>query len=138
LSFGPPDARVAEASLVAAKPRTPKERATSILVPDIAITEKIVRSVGVCLFLPVTFRVACKRQMRRLTAFDLVALLVTSNVLQIAAIGSDNSLGGGLVGASVIIALNGMIGMTMMNEVRYDMLGKGGYGSVIPGRLVPA
>lgn len=72
-----------------------------ILVPDIAIAEKVVRSVGVYLFLLIAFRVAGKRQLGQLTAFDLGVLLIISNVLQNAAIGSDSSLGGGLVGASV-------------------------------------
>jgi hypothetical protein len=43
LSFRPLVDRLAEASLVAAKPRTSKERAMSILIPDIAIAEKLVR-----------------------------------------------------------------------------------------------
>ena len=81
----------------------------SIPVPDITIIEKVLRSVGVYLFLLVAFRVAGKRQLGQLTAFDLVVLLVISNVLQNAAIGSDNSLGGGLVGASVIITLNWVV-----------------------------
>jgi uncharacterized membrane protein YcaP (DUF421 family) len=89
-----------------ARARQTKESHMDILVPDIAITENVVRSVGVYLFLPVAFRVAGKRQLRQLTAFDLALLLVISNVLHNAAVGSDNSLGGGLVGASVIIALN--------------------------------
>ena len=63
----------------------------SILVPDIAITEKVVRSVGVYLFLLIAFRLAGKRQLGQLTAFDPVVLLVISNVLQNAAIGNDSS-----------------------------------------------
>ena len=119
-------------------PGHPKERATSILVPDIAITEKVVRSVGVYLFLLVAFRVAGKRQLGQLTAFDLVVLLVISNVLQNAAIGSDNSLGGGLVGDSVITALNWKEGITTMSEVRYAISEEDGHVSVIPRRPVPA
>jgi uncharacterized membrane protein YcaP (DUF421 family) len=110
----------------------------SILVPDIAITEKVVRSVGVYLFLLVAFRVAGKRQLGQLTAFDLVVLLVTSNVLQNAAIGSDNSLGGELVGASAIIALNWKEGITTLSEIPYAILEEDGHGSVIPRRRVPA
>lgn len=109
-----------------------------ILVPDIAITEKVVRSVGVYFVLLVAFRVAGKRQLGQLTAFDLVVLLVISNVLQNAAIGSDNSLDGGLVGASVIIALNWKEGITTMSEVRYAILEADGHVSVIPRRPVPA
>src|SRR5207249_11459763 len=39
----------------------------------------------------------------------LIVLLIISNVLQNAAIGNDNSLGGGLLGATVIIVLNYLI-----------------------------
>ena len=65
-----------------------------ILIPEVAVAEKIVRSLVVYGFLLVAFRVAGKRQLGQLTAFDLVVLLIISNVLQNAAIGSDNSLGG--------------------------------------------
>jgi hypothetical protein len=44
-----------------ARARQTKESPMDILVPDIAITEKVVRSVGVYLFLLVAFRVAGKR-----------------------------------------------------------------------------
>jgi uncharacterized membrane protein YcaP (DUF421 family) len=95
-------------------------------------------SVGVYLFLLIAFRLAGKRQLWRLTAFDLVVLLVISNVLQSAAIGSDSSPGGGLAGASVIIALNWKEGITTMSEVRYAILEEDGHVSVIPRRPVPA
>jgi uncharacterized membrane protein YcaP (DUF421 family) len=93
-----------------------------ILIPDIAITEKVVRSVGVYLFLLTAFRLAGKRQLGQLTAFDLVVLLVISNVLQNAAIGSDNSLGGGFVGASVIIALNWMVAWLTFRHKRLERI----------------
>jgi uncharacterized membrane protein YcaP (DUF421 family) len=109
-----------------------------ILVPDIAITEKVVRSVGVYLFLLVAFRVAGKRRLGQRTAFGLGVLLVISNVLQNAAIGSDNSLGGGLDGASVIIALNWKEGITTLSEVRYAILEADGHVRVLPRRPVPA
>jgi len=75
----------------------------NILVPDIAVAEKILRSVAVYGFLLVAFRIAGKRQLGQMTAFDLIVLLIISNVLQNAAIGNDNSLGGGLLGATVIL-----------------------------------
>ena len=53
-----------------------------IFVPDITVAEKVVRSVIVYAFLLVAFRLAGKRQLGQLTAFDLVVLLVISNVVQ--------------------------------------------------------
>ncbi len=80
-----------------------------ILVPDVPVLEKVVRSIAVYAFLLVGFRVAGKRQLGQMTAFDLVVLLVISNVVQNALIGRDDSLGGGLIGATVILALNGVV-----------------------------
>jgi uncharacterized membrane protein YcaP (DUF421 family) len=77
-----------------------------LFVPDISILEKIFRSVVVYLFLLVAFRITGKRQVGQLTPFDLVLLLLISNVVQNAVIGNDNSLGGGLLGAATILILN--------------------------------
>ncbi len=78
----------------------------NIFVPEITVAEKIVRSVVVYLFLLIAFRFTGKRQVGQLTPFDLVVLLIISNVVQNAVIGNDNSLGGGLLGALVILLLN--------------------------------
>jgi uncharacterized membrane protein YcaP (DUF421 family) len=78
----------------------------SLFVPDISIAEKILRSIVVYLFLLVAFRLTGKRQVGQLTPFDLVLLLLISNVVQNAVIGNDNSLGGGLLGAVTILLLN--------------------------------
>src|SRR5438445_38911 len=78
----------------------------SLFVPEIAILEKVLRSVVVYLFMLAAFRFTGKRQVGQLTPFDLVLLLIISNVVQNAIIGPDNSLGGGLLGAVVILALN--------------------------------
>jgi uncharacterized membrane protein YcaP (DUF421 family) len=52
------------------------------------------------------FRVSGKRQVGQLTPFDLVVLLILSNVVQNALIGNDDSLTGGLIGAATILGLN--------------------------------
>ena len=77
-----------------------------IFIPEISIAEKVLRSVVVYLFLLVAFRFTGKRQVGQLTPFDLVVLLIISNVIQNAVIGPDNSLGGGLLGAVTILGLN--------------------------------
>jgi uncharacterized membrane protein YcaP (DUF421 family) len=92
------------------------------LVPDIAVAEKILRSVAVYGFLLVAFRVAGKRQLGQMTAFDLIVLLIISNVLQNAAIGNDNSLGGGLLGATVIILLNLLIAWMTFRHKRLERI----------------
>jgi uncharacterized membrane protein YcaP (DUF421 family) len=74
--------------------------------PDIPVWEKIVRSAVIYLFILLAFRFTGKRQVGQLTPFDLVLLLIISNVVQNAIIGNDNSLGGGILGAVTILVLN--------------------------------
>jgi uncharacterized membrane protein YcaP (DUF421 family) len=78
-------------------------------MPDIPIWEKIIRSVVVYLFILIAFRFTGKRQVGQLTPFDLIVLLVLANVVQNAIIGNDNSLGGGLLGATVVLLLNWIV-----------------------------
>lgn len=78
-------------------------------IPDIPVLEKILRSVVVYLFILVALRFTGKRQVGQLTPFDLVVLLILSNVVQNAIIGNDNSLTGGLIGAVTILVLNFLV-----------------------------
>ncbi|GLQ56189.1 DUF421 domain-containing protein [Devosia nitrariae] len=50
-----------------------------------------------------------KRVLGQFTPFDLVALLLISNVVQNAMLGPDMSVIGGLLGAAVILALNRLV-----------------------------
>ena len=52
---------------------------------------------------------AGKRELAQLNSFDLVVLLLLSNVVQNAIIGADNSLVGGLLGAVVLVAGNYLV-----------------------------
>jgi uncharacterized membrane protein YcaP (DUF421 family) len=78
----------------------------NIWIPEVSIAEKILRSVAIYAFLLLAFRFTGKRQVGQLTPFDLVVLLIISNVVQNAVIGPDNSLGGGVIGALAILGLN--------------------------------
>lgn len=79
---------------------------TDLLVPGVSVIEKVVRSVIVYGFLIILLRIAGKRTLGQLTSFDLVVLLLLSNTVQNAIIGNDNSLAGGLLGATVLIVVN--------------------------------
>lgn len=68
--------------------------------------EKAVRTAAVYGALLFLLHVSGKRQMAQLNSFDLVVLLLLSNVVQNAVIGNDNSLLGGLLGAVILLALN--------------------------------
>ncbi|MDN5918295.1 MAG: DUF421 domain-containing protein [Pseudonocardia sp.] len=73
---------------------------------QVPLLEKALRTVGVYGGLVVLLRLAGKRDLAQLNSFDLVVLLLLSNVVQNAVIGSDNSLTGGLLGAAVLLAVN--------------------------------
>ncbi len=77
-----------------------------IWIPEITVLEKILRSAVIYFFVLIAFRFAGKREVGQLTPFDLVVLLIISNVVQNAVIGPDNSLGGGIIGATTILVLN--------------------------------
>ena len=86
-------------------------------MPEIPFWDKIVRSIVVYLFILAAFRFTGKRQVGQLTPFDLVVLLLISNVVQNAVIGPDNSLIGGLIGAVVILLLNwGIVEITYRSK----------------------
>lgn len=77
-----------------------------IIYPDISILEKLVRPVLVYFFLIAGLRLAGKRELAQLNTFDLVVLLTLSNTVQNAIIGNDNSLSGGLIGATALLLAN--------------------------------
>lgn len=87
---------------------------------EISPGEKILRSLVVYLFLLIMFRLLGKRQVGQMTPFDLIVLLILSNALQNAMIGPDNSLTGGLVGATVILGANWVIGRAAFDSPRLE------------------
>jgi uncharacterized membrane protein YcaP (DUF421 family) len=68
--------------------------------------EKVLRPIFVYAFLIVGLRLAGKRELAQLNPFDLVVLLTLSNTVQNAIIGDDNSVTGGVVGASTLLLVN--------------------------------
>src|SRR5207237_3292694 len=77
-----------------------------LLYPDISILEKIIRPILVYAFLIGGLRLAGKRELAQLNAFDLVVLLTLSNTVQNAIIGNDNSVTGGIIGATTLLVVN--------------------------------
>jgi uncharacterized membrane protein YcaP (DUF421 family) len=84
----------------------------------IPVVEKVIRTVGVYGGLVVLLRIAGKRDLAQLNSFDLIVLLLLSNVVQNAVIGDDTSLLGGLLGAAVLVAINaGVVRLTRTSPV---------------------
>src|SRR5260370_17087409 len=104
-----------------------------IMTPGVSVTEKLLRTVLVYLFLIVGLRLAGKRELSQINPFDLVVLLLLSNTVQNAIIGNDNSLIGGVIGAGALLILNGVVvrglyhyGKLDAIEGKPDLLGHNG------------
>lgn len=85
---------------------------------QIPLAEKVIRTVLVYGGLAVLLRLGGKRDLAQLNSFDLVVMLLLSNVVQNAVIGNDNSLAGGLLGAAVLVAINGVTVRVMNRHPR--------------------
>ncbi|HET8529469.1 MAG TPA: YetF domain-containing protein [Gaiellaceae bacterium] len=88
--------------------------------------EKAVRTAAVYAALLLLLHLAGKRQLAQLNSFDLVVLLLLSNVVQNAVIGNDNSLLGGLLGAVILIALNYVLVRAAFMSPRFGKALQGG------------
>ncbi len=75
----------------------------------IPVLEKGIRTIVVYLFITLLLRVFGRRDLAQFTTFDLVVVLLLSNVVQNAIIGPDNSLLGGLVGAAMLFVVNAVL-----------------------------
>src|SRR3954470_15299296 len=96
-----------------------------MLWPEISVLEKMVRPIIVYLFLLVGLRLAGKRELAQLNAMDLIVLLTLSNTVQNAIIGPDNSLTGGLIGATTLLALNYVVVRFLFSHPKFDRLIEG-------------
>ena len=82
--------------------------------------ELVIRSAIVYAFLLGVIRITGKRQIGQLAPFDLVLLLVLSNAVQNSMNAGDNSLVGGLVAASTLIALNSLVAVATYRSKRLE------------------
>ncbi len=89
------------------------------------VLEKILRPILVYVFLVVGLRLAGKRELAQLNPFDLVVLLTLSNTVQNAIIGDDNSVTGGLIGASTLLLVNYAVVRFLYTHERFERLVEG-------------
>jgi uncharacterized membrane protein YcaP (DUF421 family) len=82
---------------------------TDLFTTGVPVAEKVVRTIAVYLGILLLLRLAGKRDLAQLNTFDLVVLLLLSNVVQNAVIGNDNSLLGGLIGAVTLVGINSLL-----------------------------
>src|SRR5438132_13548833 len=93
--------------------------------PDVSILEKIIRPILVYFFLIVCLRLAGKRELAQLNPFDLVVLLTLSNTVQNAIIGNDNSVLGGIIGATTLLTVNYIVVRFLYSHEKLDRLIEG-------------
>jgi uncharacterized membrane protein YcaP (DUF421 family) len=96
-----------------------------LLIPGIPILEKILRPIIVYGFLVIALRMAGKRELAQLNPFDLVVLLTLSNTVQNAIIGEDNSVLGGLLGATTLLVVNYLVIRFLFTHDRIDRIVEG-------------
>jgi uncharacterized membrane protein YcaP (DUF421 family) len=85
-----------------------------LVTMGIPFGEKVVRTVAVYVVLAALLRLAGKRDLAAFNTFDLVVMLLLSNVVQNAIIGDDNSLWGGVIAAAILVFVNaGMVRLTV-------------------------
>ena len=96
-----------------------------LLLPTMSIPDKILRTIVVYFFLLVGLRLAGKRELGQLNAFDLVVLLLLSNTVQNAIIGPDDTLTGGLIGATTLIVVNWIVVRFLYSHPDLDKIVEG-------------
>jgi len=89
------------------------------------LAEKILRPIIVYAFLVVSLRLSGKRELVQLNPFDLVVLLTLSNTVQNAIIGEDNSVLGGIIGATSLLATNYLVVRFLYDHRKLDQLVEG-------------
>ncbi len=95
------------------------------------IPEKVLRTVVVYFAIVILLRIFGKRELAQLNSFDLVVLLLLSNVVQNAIIGADNSLWGGLIGAATLLFLNMVVVRVVKRWPRIDRLFEGKQNAIV-------
>ena len=79
-----------------------------MFVTGISYGEKTLRTILVYAAIVILLRLAGKRELAQLNTLDLAVVMLLSNVVQNAVIGNDNSLVGGVYGATVLITVNAL------------------------------
>ncbi|HEY6267164.1 MAG TPA: YetF domain-containing protein [Candidatus Acidoferrum sp.] len=96
-----------------------------MFVMGLPLAEKILRPIFVYAFLVISLRLSGKRELVQLNPFDLVVLLTLSNTVQNAIIGEDNSVLGGIIGATSLLLTNYLVVRFLYDHRKLDQLVEG-------------
>ena len=91
---------------------------------DVSVLEKLVRPILIYAFLAVALRLAGKRELAQLNSLDFVVLLAVANAVQNGIIGNDDSVTGGVLGASALFVLNAALALVLFRSPRLRRLAK--------------
>jgi uncharacterized membrane protein YcaP (DUF421 family) len=96
-----------------------------MFVLGLPLAEKILRPIVVYAFLVISLRLSGKRELVQLNPFDLVVLLTLSNTVQNAIIGEDNSVTGGVIGATSLLIVNYLVVRFLYDHKKLDQIVEG-------------
>jgi uncharacterized membrane protein YcaP (DUF421 family) len=96
-----------------------------MFVMGLPLLEKILRPIFVYAFLVISLRLSGKRELVQLNPFDLVVLLTLSNTVQNAIIGDDNSVLGGVIGATSLLVTNYLVVRFLYDHRKLDQIVEG-------------
>jgi uncharacterized membrane protein YcaP (DUF421 family) len=109
-----------------------------MFVMSLPLLEKILRPIIVYVFLVISLRLSGKRELVQLNPFDLVVLLTLSNTVQNAIIGDDNSVSGGLIGATSLLLINYLVVRFLYDHSKLEQIVEGHSDVLIEGGKVRA
>jgi len=89
------------------------------------VLEKILRPIIVYIFLIIGLRLSGKRELAQLNPFDLIVLLTLSNTVQNAIIGDDNTVLGGIIGATSLLAINYLVVRFLYDHSKIEQIVEG-------------
>src|SRR5437764_12660888 len=96
-----------------------------MFVLGVPLLEKILRPIVVYAFLVISLRLSGKRELVQLNPFDLVVLLTLSNTVQNAIIGDDNTVVGGIIGATSLLVTNYLVVRFLYDHRKLDQMVEG-------------
>lgn len=85
----------------------------------------LLRACAVYFVLLAMIRVSGKRSMGQFTSFDMLLVVLLGNAVQNALLGTDTTVGGGLILAATLIALNWGVGYVSSRSDRAERLFEG-------------
>lgn len=87
-----------------------------------AYLDIVLRSVAVYLFMVIALRIFGKKELSQLNTADVILILLISNSVQNAMVGSNSSLAGGLVAALVLFTFNYILKKAMYKSKTFNDL----------------